>query len=216
MTEIVDYTCFQKQSTIIIAGLTNSGKSVFTKRLIEHKDDLFKNDPVTRILFCYAHEQNIYDELEKRFSFVTFFKGLPSENAIEEFSNPSEHTLLILDDLMSQGSKNKVVELMFTQICHHLNMSIIFIVQNMFLKSIRTVSLNAHFFIIFRNLRDTTQIACLARQIYGRNAQKLLDAYKDATARPYSYLLIDISPHSDDRLRLRTDIFPDQDTIIYL
>ena len=42
-----------------------------------------------------------------------------------------------------------------------------------------------------------------------------MDAYKKATSRKYSYLLIDINPHSNPLYKLRTDIFPDQTMIVF-
>lgn len=37
------------------------------------------------------------------------------------------------------------------------------------------------------------------------------NAYEDATKEPYGYLLIDLRPETDDRYRIRTKIFPDDE-----
>ena len=39
--------------------------------------------------------------------------------------------------------------------------------------------------------------------------------YSDATETPFGYLLIDLSPGIDDTYMLRTQIFPDEHTVIY-
>ena len=55
----------------------------------------------------------------------------------------------------------------------------------------------------------------LARQVYPENSASLYKAYLDATQRPHGYLFLDMSQDTDDRLRIRTDIFPTEQTIVY-
>ena len=55
----------------------------------------------------------------------------------------------------------------------------------------------------------------LARQVYPEDSNSLYKAYLDATRRPHSYLLLDPSQVTDDRLLFRTDIFPTEQTIVY-
>jgi len=75
----------------------------------------------------------------------------------------SESTLLILDDLMSET--NQLVANVFTKISHHRNVSVVYLTQNLFDKNkyARTISLNAHYLVLFKNPRDATQFATLAR-----------------------------------------------------
>lgn len=42
-----------------------------------------------------------------------------------------------------------------------------------------------------------------------------MDAFEKATSKPYGYLLVDISPHSDKRYQFRTDILPGQATRVF-
>ena len=70
------------------------------------------------------------------------------------------------------------------------------------------MSLNAHYMILFKYPRDATQFANLARQMYPKTPQFAVEAIKDATREPYSYLLVDLRPEQDEDLRLRTNIFP--------
>ena len=89
------------------------------------------------------------------------------------------------------------------------------ILQNLFHqgKYCRDISLNTHYFISFKNPRDTQQIKLLGRQIGIQ--KKLSDVYLDATETPFGYLLIDLSPVINDIYMLKTRNFPDEDTIIY-
>ena len=64
--------------------------------------------------------------------------------------------------------------------------------------------------ILFKNVRDATQVNCLARQMFPKNSDAMMQGYKDATGKPYGYLLVDLTQSMDDRYRLRTKIFPEE------
>jgi len=128
----------------------------------------------------------------------------------------SEPALLIIDDLMQET--DETVASFFTKGSHHRNVSVVYLAQNLFPKNkfARTISLNAHYMVLFKNPRDATQFANLARQMYPHTSQFAVEAYKDATREPYSYLLIDLRPEQDDDLRLRTNIFPGETHYVYI
>ena len=86
------------------------------------------------------------------------------------------------------------VELLFTKLSHHYNISVIHITQNLFQgkKENRTISLNSNYFVLFKNVRDQTQFAILARQMFLDNPKYAIESYKDATQKPYGYLVIDL------------------------
>jgi len=46
--------------------------------------------------------------------------------------------------------------------------------------------------------------------------QFAVEAYKDATREPYSYLLVDLRPEQHEDLRLRTNVFPGETHYIYV
>ena len=68
----------------------------------------------------------------------------------------------------------------------------------------RTISLNSHYLVIFRNPRDKSQINHLAKQMYPGNIKFMQQSYDDATSKPYGYLLVDLKPETPDEIRLRT------------
>ena len=70
---------------------------------------------------------------------------------------------------------------------------------------------------IFKNPRDKSQIQNLARQFMPTNSKFLTWAYQDATEKPHSYLLLDLTPNTDDRYRVRAKILPDEEPqIVYI
>lgn len=89
---------------------------------------------------------------------------------------------------------------------------VILITQNLFPKgkASRSISLNAHYIFLFKNPRDVTQVKYLASQMFPGKTHLLIEAFKDATTRPFGYLLIDCKQKTSDNCRLRTNILPSQ------
>ena len=193
--------------TCLVSGPTGSGKTVFVKRWIQHAEAMM-SPPPDRIVWCYGEWQPLYDTLPH----VDFHEGLPDLTLFD----PRQHTLLIVDDLMNE-SDDRVTNL-FTKGSHHHNVSVVYIVQNLFHqgKGHRTISLNAHYLVLFKNPRDASQITQIAKQMYPGQTQFVREAFGDATAEPYGYLLIDLKQTTPDHLRLRTRIFPDETQYVYM
>ena len=106
---------------------------------------------------------------------------------------------------------------LFTKGSHHKNISVMLLTQNIFHQSkhSRTINLNTHYMVIFKNVRDASQITNLGKQMYPGSVNYLRASYEDATSKPYGYLLIDLKPDTPDSLRLRTDIFPGEIHYVY-
>lgn len=181
-------------------GPSWAGKTHFVFRFINNIESLMHPVP-EKIIYCYGEYQDLFNNYPQ----IEFVQGLPDISAYDG----KEHVLIIVDDLMSESGSS--IEHLFTKGCHHRNISLIFLTQNIFYKSkhSRTMSLNTQYLIIFKNARDKLQIATLARQMYPGNANFLIQAFTDATAKPYSYLLIDLRNQTPDNIRVRTNIFPD-------
>ena len=190
----------QHPFTCTIAGPTQSGKTQFVVRLIKHANELITLPP-ENIVYCYGEFQPLFAKLPG----VEFHEGLPE---VERFDG-RRRVLLIIDDLMNEADEN--VCKLFTKLSHHRNVSVVFLTQNLFHKSphVRTMNLNTHYLVLFKNPRDATQVATLARQM--GKSKFVLEAFEDATKEPYGYLLIDLKPETDEKYRLRTNIFPDDD-----
>ena len=78
------------------------------------------------------------------------------------------HKILILDVLMEKASKSQDNVDVYCQYSHHLNFTSWLICQNVFIatRQFRTISLNTHYFILFRNQRDEQQIQTLGRPMF--------------------------------------------------
>ena len=108
------------------------------------------------------------------------------------------------------STDDKVVDI-FTKICHHRNLSVVYLTQNLFYKNkqSRTLSLNSHYIVLFKNTCDATQVVNLAHQMYPGKITFMIEAFKNVTSAPYWYLLIDQKQETDDKRRRRTGIFPE-------
>ena len=192
----------------IVAGPSGSGKTSFVLKLIKNADVLFNKVP-TMISWHYSEFQNWM--MDDNYIGMNFVEGLPDGNSLD----PSQNNLIIIDDLMHEADE-KIAKL-FTKGSHHKNASVIFLTQNIIHqnKHSRTINLNAHYLVMFHNVRDASQITNLAKQMYPGNVKHLRESYEDATSKPYGYLLIDLKPDTPDTLRLRTDIFPGEIHYVY-
>ena len=119
---------------------------------------------------------------------------------------------------MTQLHSDQRLTRLFTVGSHHRNLSVIFIVQNLFHqgKEMRNLSLNSHYIILFKNPRDRFQVSVLARQMYPGKAKFLEEAYNDATKGHYGYLILDLKPDTDEDFRVRTGILPGDVPLVYM
>ena len=119
----------------------------------------------------------------------------------------------MFDDQMIDASKDKRIVNLFTRGSHHRNLSVIYIVQNLFHqgKGSRSISLNSHYLVLFKNPRDKLQILTLAKQMYPGQTDFFLNQYEEAVKRPFGYLLIDLKTTTQDNCRLRTNVLPSEE-----
>ena len=208
---------FSSPTTIGIFGPTQVGKSFLLSQILSDSEKLFTIPPQW-VLYCYSVRLSNFSEIREDFKkYIQFHEGLPNKEVIEQITKERKHGIIVLDDLMLQVCNDPTTFSLFTVGSHHLNLTVVFLGQNIFPggRFSRSISLNLHYIILFKNLSDSLQIRCRARQIFPGKVKEFMEIFNDATSSPFGYLLIDISPSSDDLLRLRSQILPHQTTIIY-
>ena len=174
---------------------------------LEHLPTLI--DPMPRrIIWSYGEWQPIYRTLPSHVQLVQGIPDLPDTS--------DTPLLLIIDDQMMETDAR--VTKLFTKGSHHRNISVIYIVQNLFDKNRehRTISLNAHYLVVFKNPRDGSQIMHLAKQMYPGQSQYMKEAFELATREPHGYLLVDLKQCTPEGLRLRSRIFPGERQEVYV
>ena len=185
--------------TMVVAGPSKSGKTEFVKQLVQNPHWILP--PPEKIVWCYREWQQAYESLKDS---VSFIQNIPSDDEKLVADLGTRH-LLIFDDMMGGKAIESIVD-WFTRKAHHRNTSVIYITQNLFDRAVqhRTISLNAHYLVLFKNPRDKSQIEVLSRQL---QMSHLRPAYDEATSIPHGYLLVDLSPQTPDELRLRSQLF---------
>lgn len=112
-------------SSYLVVGPSFSGKTTFTKRLIE--ESMIEPKP-EKIYWCYGEYQSLFEEMSPLG--IDFIEGLPPQ--LYDELDSTKRNLIIVDDLMEEVKDDKMLSKLFTKGCHHKNTSVIFILQNIF------------------------------------------------------------------------------------
>lgn len=89
-------------------------------------------------------------------------QGIPLDLDQDFFIHPRTRNLVILDDLMSTASKDSRLNESFTEGCHHRNLSVIAMNQNLYYNNDPTQRRNCHYMVLFNNPVDKQQIMTLS------------------------------------------------------
>ena len=147
---------------------------------------------------------------------IEFVKGIPTALEQDAYFSVNKRSLIVFDDQMIDAGKDQRIVNLFTRGSHHRNLSVIYIVQNVFHqgKGSRNISLNSHYLVLFKNPLDQLQVLTLAKQMYPGRTDFFLKQYEEAVRRPYDYLLIDLKTTTQDDCRLRTNALPEEEAAI--
>ena len=160
-----------------------SGKSVFAKNLLLQQNRMIST-PFKKVVWIYKTWQDelFKDLLSQTLFEIYFLDDLPNFEAMGK----QENTLILIDDYMNEASNSAQAQSLFTR-GRHLGISVIYIAQNLFHKGkySRDLSLNMDYIVLFKNVRDSSQIGHLARQMFPRNSKFLIWAFQDATQKTY-------------------------------
>ena len=204
---------FQNNSTFAIVGSSRSGKTDFTIKILHNLDKVFVSGKhPSKVLYCYKVMQDKLINLEKTVPSLTLHKGLPSSKLIKDMSNDVEELLIVLDDLVFAAVKSPIVADLFAS-GRHYNISVIFITQNIFEqgKYSRIISLNTCYTVLFKNVRDRTQISRFGSQMYsGEQLRDFMRVYDKVMETKFQYLIVDFHPYAEDIFRLRNNILTDE------
>ena len=85
-----------------------------------------------RIVWCYSQWQPAYTEMLVAMPHIDFFKGPPTALKQDSYFDVKKVNLIVFDDQMIDASKDKRFVNLFTRGFHHRNLSVIYIVQNLF------------------------------------------------------------------------------------
>ena len=184
---------------MLVAGPTQSGKTQWTVKFLKERNQRI-NPPVDDILFCYSEWHDKYDTLRREVPTTQFHKGIPALDTLKSLKN----LILVIDDLMEEAVNDQNIMNMFTVGSHHRNISVLFLMQNIFQKGThaRTISTNTQYMVLFKNARDQTQIRTLALQIFPTNWNDFLAYYAKETNKDYGCVVLDFHPQTPNDKRI--------------
>ena len=192
----------------MIAGPSGCGKTVFTTRLLIENPDLFTTPPCC-IHYCYGSWQHGFETSKK--GGVHFHEGILDSKLLPRWF--PEGGILVLDDLMDEGSNDKNVLDLFTKHSHHQNITVIYLCQDLFSagKFAKTISRNAHYIAAFKNPRDQLGLRNLLQQSFPTQFREAMEAFRKVTnERPFPYMLLDLHPASRDDQRILSHVLKDE------
>lgn len=200
---------FAHPFTMTVYGPTGSGKTRWLHRLIKEKATV-SDPPPKRIVYVYSIWQPIFNDF-KRMG-VEMIKGI-QEDFFLQFDG-SIPVWIIFDDVMNEAMDSDLVSQLFTRGSHHLNLSVILVVQNLFMRSKRSdraqsILKNVHYGVYFNNPRDKSIIVNFAKQFAPKNSQSLMKIFEWITRTPYNPMVIDFKQDTPNEVRVMSNVFGD-------
>lgn len=220
-------SCYPLQLSIpfgaILAGQPEVGKSTFIKEfLINLSDILAPGYSFSRIVYCYSVYQPMYDEIKKAQPIVEFQEGFP-HNLYEEMTENSKYgelnaeTLIILDDLMLDVSKEPRLAKLFTT-GRHLNCSVMLVLHNLFHDSpvVREAVRAANVYILFEMSNDEI-VKNLGRKKFGDRKDFIYQSYRmELQEDPHGHLFIQTKVDVPEVMRVLGNVFDPNNTRCYV
>ena len=199
-----DFIGFKSPFNCLVTGPSFSGKTTWVRNVLENHERLITKFSELNVLWCHGIEAETVDkQVENKSVKITYFKGIPNEKDMEPFNT------IVMDDLLVECSKDDSVTNLFTRVSHHKGKNVFILIQNLFYKStvIRNLNLNSTYIVLFRNIRDKTQAMMFARQFLPSSKDFFMNEFRRATSKPFGYLVIDLHQTTNDKYRIRSDIF---------
>ena len=199
---------FHTPSSILVVGPSGCGKTVFTEKLLVDNPELFESPP-TQVHYCYGAWQDRFRGMQDHG--VVFHEGIPDHDALVQWF-PQGQGVLVLDDLMDEGSHDKRVLDLFTKHSHHQGVTVLYLCQDMFPtgRYAKSISRNAHYIVAFKNPRDQLGVRNVMLQSFPTTWKDTLETFHQATTRPYGYLMLDLHPASSDQQRVLSHLLKDE------
>ena len=195
---------------VFISGPSRCGKTFFVADLLQNLDR-FAKQPPSLVIYIYKVWQWKFDEMK---SLVHVFME-DDDHIVEKIKQYANGIpiLVVFDDMLNSKSLSNLAPL-FTVDGRHMNMSLVFLTQRMFVNDeyFRQISQNCDYFFIFKNPRNSSEIRTLAQQVTPGSLH-LIKMYIEATKDPFSYLFINLTQECKPKVKFLSQLF-DKDHVV--
>ena len=195
---------------IFCYGPSRCGKSTWAYYILKNLEEFATKVPDMNI-YVYDKWQKRYDQL-KAGNLIDYF--IQGNDEIEEEINKrtkGKSALIIFDDQINSQSTTAYAARLFTVDARHSGKSCIWITQNLFDSGkngslVRSIRTNADYITLFKCPGDRLSVQTLSKHMTG--GPLLYNIHHYVTSKdPYSYLMVDITQASDERLKFTSHHF---------
>ena len=177
---------FRHPFTCMVSGPTGSGKTILVRRILKNYKNCVDISTSGKfvVVWCYGQYQELYREPIDNVE-IQYYDHLITKTEILKI----KPDLIVIDDLMYELGNNNELSTLFVRESHH-NISIIYIVQNLFYQKnqIRNINLNCHY-LIMKSFRNKSQIKQLKYQLFKLMVKKQ-NHFKKLLMKQQSYHLV--------------------------
>ena len=180
------HTVFKHPTQMLVGGPTKSGKTTLCLRLLREREKMFSHQ--FRDIYWFYKMENSIRHAKKEFPEINYVEGNVSNKFVDGLDVDSDK-LLICDDMQDMVSNNKTLDgLMniFTRDSHHKNLTVIFLVQDLFLKNMNKVAGQCENVIAMTNGSSLSNILNMGRRQFGPGMSPFL-----------KWALLQVKCHSD-------------------
>ena len=188
-----DWLRYIQPFSMIIAGNSMSGKTSFVFELIDNINNIVVNPP-QEIHYLYSVDQPIFAKYKHK---INFTKNIDILNLTPE--DDTTGAMIIVDDMSDVLVKDSNLVSLFTKNTHHKNISVILILQNLFIQSPNYVTLrqNACYYGFTDVGMNLTALNIFASRLGGKEMSEYFKlAYKNTMKKRFQVLLLDAHPLS--------------------
>jgi len=215
-------TVFSHPTQILITGPTKTGKTTLVSNMLidGNRDKMFIPN-LQEVYWFYTMPGSIVG-LRDKLPGVHFVRGYPTIDKFTEM-DPSVPKLVVLDDLMEMTDKKSSYEdlkRLFSAISHHCNVSVVFIVQDLYVnRNMTRLANQSEHVISMCNGAAAYQVSKLASKLFGAGYEAfirwVIADIRDR--RSHGYILMSTEATLPEIKRIRSCILPsDPENLFYL
>ncbi|ELU09008.1 hypothetical protein CAPTEDRAFT_214459 [Capitella teleta] len=212
------FKIFNQPSQIVIAGPTKSGKTSLLIKVLENADTMFQPPP-QEIYWFYSMPASVAP-VKATLPEVQLVHGIPNPDLIEKIADGSPK-IMVMDDMqniLNDKTQREMVMDVLTKVSHHGNLTVIFIVQDLYRENMKRVRNQCENIIVMSNGSSAnTAVGHLGSSIFSKEGSPFLKWVLQKTRELSSHGYFLVSTGANVGIdQVRTNILPGDKNIIFV